>query len=81
MATRRGYVKKSSLDDFSNIQKRTHSHKLRDGDELIQVQMTDGKRRYNGLRLGMSIRFNESDVRIMGRNAMGLEWILRTETI
>jgi DNA gyrase subunit A len=75
MATRRGYVKKSSLDDFSNIRKNgLIAINLRDGDELIQVQMTDGKKDViMASRLGMSIRFNESDVRIMGRNAMGVK--------
>jgi len=75
MSTRNGYVKKSSLDDFSNIRKNgLIAINLRDGDELIQVQMTDGNRDIiMASRLGMSIRFNESDVRTMGRNAMGVK--------
>jgi len=75
MATRNGIVKKSPLEDFRNIRKDgLIAIKLREDDELIKVQMTDGNKEViMASHLGMSIRFKESDVRPMGRTAMGVK--------
>lgn len=76
-ATRQGVVKKSLLTDYSNI-RRTGliAINLRDDDEVIGVKLTDGERDViMATRQGMSIRFNESDVRTMGRNATGVKGI------
>ncbi len=75
MATRNGIVKKSPLEDFRNIRKDgLIAIKLREDDELIKVQMTDGNKEVIiASHLGMSIRFKESDVRPMGRTAMGVK--------
>jgi DNA gyrase subunit A len=75
MATRNGYVKKSLLEEFTNIRKGgLVAINLRDDDELIQVQLTDGDREViMASHKGMAIRFDESDVRPMGRSAMGVK--------
>ncbi|TGU54217.1 DNA gyrase subunit A, partial [Mesorhizobium sp. M00.F.Ca.ET.186.01.1.1] len=49
---------------------------LREDDELIGVRLTDGKQEIiMGTQKGMSVRFNEGDVRTMGRNATGVKGI------
>jgi DNA gyrase subunit A len=77
MATRNGVVKKTKLEDFSNI--RTTgiiAIDLEDGDALSEVRLTDGtKQIFLNTRQGMSIRFDESQVRAMGRNARGVRGI------
>jgi len=75
MATSKGYVKKSSLDEFVNIRKGgLVAITLRDDDELIQAQLTDGDREViMASHNGMAIRFHESQVRPMGRAAMGVK--------
>jgi DNA gyrase subunit A len=82
MGTRRGIVKKTALSAFSNP--RTGgiiAIGVEDGDAVIAVQMTDGKGEiFIGTRHGMAIRFEEGDVRSMGRNAFGVRGItLRDE--
>lgn len=74
MATKKGTIKKTSLKDYENI--RTNgliTIKLDDGDELKWVKGTTGK---NDIIIstsaGQAIRFNESDVRGMGRAARGV---------
>ena len=76
-ATKSGLVKKTSLSEFSNIRKTgIQSITLKDNDEIIDVRITDGS---SDIILvtnsGMSIRFNESDVRPVGRTAMGVKGI------
>ncbi|SFQ26237.1 DNA gyrase subunit A [Caldicoprobacter faecalis] len=75
MATRKGYIKKSLLDEFINIRKGgLVAITLRDDDELIQAQLTDGDREIiMASHNGMAIRFHESEVRHMGRTAMGVK--------
>lgn len=75
MATRKGYIKKSLMDEFINIRKGgLVAITLRDDDELIQAQLTDGDREIiMASHNGMAIRFHESDVRPMGRTAMGVK--------
>lgn len=75
MATKKGIVKKTQLSNFANIRKiGIQSITLRDDDELIGVRMTDGSKNVAMIsKNGLSICFNESDVRDMGRNAMGVK--------
>ncbi|HEU4962439.1 MAG TPA: DNA gyrase subunit A [Bacilli bacterium] len=78
MATRNGIVKKTPLSQFQNIRKGgLIALSLREeGDELIGVKLTDGNQEIIlGSRLGMSVRFPESDVRSMGRTAAGVKGI------
>ncbi|KUO96627.1 DNA gyrase subunit A [Ferroacidibacillus organovorans] len=76
-ATKRGIVKKTSLNAFANIRKAgLIALSLHDDDELIGVRITDGNQEIMmGTRNGMSIRFPESDVRPMGRGAAGVKGI------
>jgi DNA gyrase subunit A len=76
-ATKQGIVKKTPLDDYSNIRKvGLIAINLRDDDDLIGVKLTDGKEEIiMGTGQGMSIRFPESDVRSMGRSATGVKGI------
>ncbi len=76
-ATRHGTVKKSVLSDYGNPRANgIIAINIEDGDELIDVQLTDGN---NDIVLatkdGMSIRFHESDVRQMGRATAGVKGI------
>jgi DNA gyrase subunit A len=77
MATRQGLIKKTELSAFSNP--RTGgiiAIKLVEGDDLIEVGITDGTNDIIvATRLGMAIRFPESDVRAMGRNTQGVKAI------
>ncbi|AJY74898.1 DNA gyrase subunit A [Paenibacillus beijingensis] len=75
--TRQGVVKKTPLDDYSNIRKvGLIAINLRDDDDLISVKLTDGQQEIiMGTAQGMSIRFPEEDVRSMGRSATGVKGI------
>ncbi len=77
MCTRKGNIKKTPIEDFANIRRSgINAITLEDGDILTSVGHTDGKHEIIiGTKSGMSIRFNESDVRSMGRNAMGVRGI------
>ena len=74
MATKQGIVKKTPLADFKNMRKTgLAAITLRDGDELIEVKWDENESDILLVtRKGMSIRFNLSDVRPMGRSAMGV---------
>ena len=76
-ATHKGVVKKTALSAYSNI--RTSgiiAIGLEDGDELIGVQITSGEDQILlGTKHGMAIRFDEKDVRSMGRPAGGVKGI------
>lgn len=76
-ATKSGIVKKTPLGDYGNIRKGgLIAIHLREDDELIGVKLTDGNRDIiMGTSDGMSIRFNEDDVRPMGRSATGVKGI------
>ncbi|WP_411350382.1 DNA gyrase C-terminal beta-propeller domain-containing protein [Paenibacillus sp. WLX2291] len=80
-ATRQGVVKKTRLDDYTNIRKGgLIAINMREDDELIQVKLTDGKQDIiMGTAYGMSIRFNENNVRSMGRSATGVKGITLDE--
>ena len=77
MATRKGVVKKTPLKAYSNPRsKGITAIRLDPDDELIGVRMTDGtKDIILSTREGLSIRFNERDVREMGRVARGVRGI------
>ena len=74
MVTRRGIVKKTSLEEYSNIRKNgLTAINLRDDDELIEVKYTDADSEiFLVTRQGMCIRFKETDVRATGRSSMGV---------
>jgi DNA gyrase subunit A len=74
MATRNGVVKKTPLVEYSNVRSGgIIAVKLDDGDRLISVALTDGKKDvFLGSKYGKAIRFNEGDVRSMGRVTRGV---------
>jgi len=75
MITREGTIKKTELDQFVNIRKTgLIAISLHEGDELISVRLTDGNQDLIVVTHGgMAIRFHETDVRTMGRTAMGVK--------
>ncbi|MEK6528305.1 MAG: DNA gyrase subunit A [Nitrospirota bacterium] len=77
MATKKGVVKKTSLEAYSNPRsKGINAIKIDPDDELIGVRITDGTKDINlSTRHGLSIRFNEKNVREMGRVAHGVRGI------
>ena len=77
IGTKNGLVKKSPLEEYQNIRKGgLIAIKLREEDEVIGVQLTDGSREIMlASHKGMSIRFDESDVRASGRASMGVKGI------
>jgi DNA gyrase subunit A len=76
-ATRRGIVKKTRLDAFSNPMARgIIAISVDEGDELIAVELTTGKDQiFLGTHQGKCIRFQEDDVRDMGRQARGVKGV------
>jgi DNA gyrase subunit A len=79
-ATKSGIVKKSNLNDFKNIRKGgIIAIKIEEGDRLIDCKLTTG---LNEIVLitheGMSIRFNEEELRDQGRDTVGV-WGIRPE--
>ena len=74
MVTRDGYIKRTAVDEFGNIMSTgIRAIRLEDGDELVDVEVTDGERDIViGSRNGMAIRFDESEARAMGRAARGV---------
>jgi DNA gyrase subunit A len=76
-ATANGTVKKTVLSAYGNPRASgINAINIEDGDELIDVQVTDGSNDIVlGTRFGMSIRFGESDVREMGRATAGVRGI------
>ncbi|GAQ95188.1 DNA gyrase subunit A [Thermodesulfovibrio aggregans] len=81
MFTKKGFVKKTSLEEFKNIRsKGVIAIDLEDSDELISVVKTDGKAQLIiATKKGMAIRFDENNVRPMGRTARGVIGIRFTE--
>lgn len=77
MFTKKGTVKKTALEKYSNPRgKGIIAITLEPDDELIAVKKTDGKSDLIiGTRNGLSIRFNEEEVRDTGRTAMGVRGI------
>jgi DNA gyrase subunit A len=77
MATKKGKVKKTEMKEFSKPrQGGIVALKLKQGDELIGVKKTSGKNRILlGTKNGQAVRFDEADVRSMGRTASGVRGI------
>ena len=77
LATKKGIVKKTKREEFKNINKSgLIAIGLRADDELIDVKLTDGNKDVLLVtKDGMSIRFDENDIRHMGRTAMGVKGI------
>ena len=77
MATEKGTIKKTVLSAYGNVRKGgINAIKLAAGDKLIEVKMTDGKNDIViGTSNGFAIRFNEKDVRDMGRTATGVRGV------
>ena len=76
-ATAQGQVKKTALSEYDKSRREGFiAINLREGDELVRVVATSGDDDiFEVTRTGMTIRFNESDVRAMGRDAAGVRGI------
>ena len=74
MATKKGTIKKSAIKDFFNVRSNgLIAIKLADGDELKWVKETTGDHDIViSTSAGQATRFNEKEVRVMGRSAMGV---------
>ena len=77
MATKKGVVKKTSLEQYSRPrQNGIIAISIREGDELLEAKLTTGTSQILlGLRSGKAIRFEENKTRPMGRNASGVRGI------
>jgi DNA gyrase subunit A len=77
MVTKKGTAKKTQLTDFSNPRKNgIIAISLDEGDKLVSVKLTDGtKEMIIGTKHGKAIRFEENDVRDMGRSAYGVRGV------
>ena len=77
MVTRKGVIKKTSLADFQNIRSNgIIAINIDEGDELLDVVLTDGKKRiFIATHDGQAIRFDEKNVRPMGRATRGVRGI------
>ena len=77
MATKKGVIKRTELSEFTNLRKAgLIALVLKEDDELIRVALTDGSYELLlGTRDGMAIRFPETDMRPIGRAAMGVKSI------
>ena len=77
MGTRKGVVKKTALSAFSNPRAGgIIAMGVEEGDAVISVLVTDGTGQiFIGTRHGMAIRFEETDIRAMGRSAYGVRGI------
>ena len=77
MATKKGVVKKTSLEQYSRPrQNGINAIGIREDDELLEAKLTTGTSEiFLGLKSGKAIRFEESKTRPMGRNASGVRGI------
>lgn len=77
MVTKNGTIKKTKLDAYSNIRKNgIQAINLNKGDELVNVKLTNGSQELLiGTHNGQAIRFNEANVRDMGRTATGVKGV------
>ncbi len=78
MATRNGVIKKTDIMEYENAPKGGKiAINLDEGDELINVKKTDGNSHiFIGTRMGKMIRFEENDVRTLGRVSRGVRGIM-----
>ncbi|MDD3637271.1 MAG: DNA gyrase C-terminal beta-propeller domain-containing protein, partial [Bacteroidales bacterium] len=77
LGTKKGVIKKTSLEAYSRPrQNGINAITIREGDELLEARLTNGTSEViMALKSGRAIRFNESTVRPMGRNASGVRGI------
>lgn len=77
MATKKGIVKKTSLEQYSRPrQNGINAIGIREDDELLEAKLTTGTSEiFLGLKSGKAIRFEESKTRPMGRNASGVRGV------
>ncbi|MEO6587781.1 MAG: DNA gyrase subunit A [Pyrinomonadaceae bacterium] len=77
MVTKQGVIKKTSLSQYQNIRiTGINAINIDKGDELLDVIVTDGKQHlFIATYDGMAVRFNEADVRPMGRAARGVRGV------
>jgi len=78
--TRQGLVKKTELKEFSHVRSNgIYAISIEQGDELVAATVTDGQQIiFLATHEGQAIRFDEGDVRPMGRQAVGV-WGIRME--
>jgi DNA gyrase subunit A len=77
MATKRGVIKKTSLEAYSRPRSNgINAITIRENDELLEAKLTNGTNEIVlATTAGRAIRFNESTVRAMGRNAAGVRGV------
>ena len=77
MVTKQGVIKKSKLADYQNIRVTgINAINIDEGDELLEIIRTDGNQQiFIATHDGMAVRFNETDVRPMGRVARGVRGV------
>ncbi|MDG1842275.1 MAG: DNA gyrase subunit A [Crocinitomicaceae bacterium] len=80
MATKNGVIKKTSLEAYSRPRSNgINAITIRENDELLEAKLTNGNNEIIlGTSNGRAIRFNESKVRAMGRNASGVRGVTLT---
>ena len=80
MCTKKGVIKKTSLDAYSRPRTNgINAIGIREGDELLEAKLTNGENEILlAIKSGRAIRFNESNVRPMGRTASGVRGISMT---
>ena len=82
MCTKKGVIKKTSLDAYSRPRTNgINAIGIREGDELLEAKLTNGENEILlAIKSGRAIRFNESTVRPMGRTASGVRGISMTDS-
>ncbi|HOS48348.1 MAG TPA: DNA gyrase subunit A [Bacteroidia bacterium] len=82
LCTRQGTIKKTQLEAYSRPrQNGINAITINDGDELLEARLTNGNNEILlAVKSGRAIRFNESTVRPMGRNASGVRGVSLDET-
>ncbi len=80
-ATKKGLIKKSKLSDFENVKKNgLKALNIKDGDKLIAAKITEGSDDiFLITKKGLCMRFNEENIRDMGRTASGIRGIKVSE--
>ena len=80
-ATKKGLIKKSKLSDFENVKKNgLKALNIKDGDKLIAAKITEGSDDiFLITKKGLCMRFNEDNIRDMGRTASGIRGIKVSE--
>jgi DNA gyrase subunit A len=83
MCTEQGIIKKTSLEEYSRPrQNGINAININEGDRLLDVKLTTGKSEViMALRSGRAIRFNESTVRSVGRNSIGVRGVTLDESM